>query len=307
MHPNRHPSWCGWRARRAEGRTVTDMPSALHHLVESVTDTYTVVAEHPRPGDIRPSVWEINGPDCERWFGKLHVGPKFHPREVTAYQKWTVAVGASRAPELVAADTQTSTVLITAVPGTRSRHAAPAGRAGTGCLRAGRRADASSDGGGVGRGGRPTAGPYGGIGAGARPRDGAHARRGSSSEPAPGIPTRRLHAQELDVGRELAAAAGHRLPKGRASARRQSARRGGIRHVPVVRGRGCAGRPVLGDQAPRLRARRRGAPDAGQPAPGEGNAPVGRASFMNTMPRTDFFGSRVLVARRLSSASRWPA
>lgn len=93
------------------------MPSALHHLVESVTDTYTVVAEHPRPGDIRPSVWELNGPDGERWFGKLHAGPKLHHCEVTAYQKWTVAMDAGRAPELVAADTQTRTVLITAVPG----------------------------------------------------------------------------------------------------------------------------------------------------------------------------------------------
>ncbi|QDO51657.1 aminoglycoside phosphotransferase family protein [Streptomyces sp. RLB3-5] len=93
------------------------MPSALHHLVESVTDTYTVVAEHPRPGDIRPSVWEVKGLGGERWFGKLHVGAKLHRREVTAYQKWTVAMGAGRAPELVAADTQTRTVLITAVPG----------------------------------------------------------------------------------------------------------------------------------------------------------------------------------------------
>ncbi|MEU9190682.1 hypothetical protein AB0D14_40485 [Streptomyces sp. NPDC048484] len=74
------------------------MPSALHHLVESVTDTYSVVAEHPRPGDIRPSVWEVSGPGDERWFGKLHVGAKLHRREVTAYQKWTVALGADRAP-----------------------------------------------------------------------------------------------------------------------------------------------------------------------------------------------------------------
>lgn len=93
------------------------MPSALHHLVESVTDTHSVVAEHPRPGDIRPSVWEVNGPGGERWFGKVHAGPKLHLREVTAYQKWTVALGADRAPELVAADTRTRTVLVTAVPG----------------------------------------------------------------------------------------------------------------------------------------------------------------------------------------------
>ncbi|MGW6736261.1 aminoglycoside phosphotransferase family protein [Streptomyces sp. NPDC055013] len=93
------------------------MPSALHQLVESVTDTYTVVVEHPRPGDIRPSIWEVKGPGGDRWFGKLHAGPKLHRREVTAYQKWTVALGADRAPELVAADTQTRTILITAVPG----------------------------------------------------------------------------------------------------------------------------------------------------------------------------------------------
>ncbi|MGQ4400182.1 phosphotransferase [Streptomyces hayashii] len=93
------------------------MPSALHHLVESATDTYTVVAEHPRPGDLRPSVWEVNGPGGQRWFGKCHAGPKLHQREVTAYEKWTGALGADRAPELVSADTRTCTVLVTAVPG----------------------------------------------------------------------------------------------------------------------------------------------------------------------------------------------
>ncbi|MGW1614933.1 aminoglycoside phosphotransferase family protein [Streptomyces sp. NPDC002285] len=93
------------------------MPNALHQLVESVTDTYAVVAERPRPGDIRPSVWEINGAGGERWFGKVHMGPKLHRREVTAYENWTVALGADRAPELVAADMPTRTVLVTAVPG----------------------------------------------------------------------------------------------------------------------------------------------------------------------------------------------
>ncbi|MFI5797476.1 aminoglycoside phosphotransferase family protein [Streptomyces sp. NPDC051677] len=93
------------------------MPSALHHLVESVTDTYTVVAEHPRSGDSRPSVWEVNGPGGERWFGKLHAGPKLHQREVSAYQKWTVALGVDRAPGLVSADTRTRSILVTAVPG----------------------------------------------------------------------------------------------------------------------------------------------------------------------------------------------
>ncbi|MCZ0990422.1 aminoglycoside phosphotransferase family protein [Streptomyces diastatochromogenes] len=93
------------------------MPSALHQLLRSVTHMYTVVAEHSRPGHIRPSVWEINGPQGERWFAKQHAGTKLHRREVHAYQKWTVALGSDRAPELVAADSETRTVLITAVPG----------------------------------------------------------------------------------------------------------------------------------------------------------------------------------------------
>ncbi|MFD5629985.1 phosphotransferase [Streptomyces sp. NPDC127072] len=93
------------------------MPGALHRLVESVTLTYTVVAEHSRPGNTRPSVWEVKGSGGERWYAKQHVGPKLHRREVDAYQKWTVALGADRAPELIAADTQTRTILVTAVPG----------------------------------------------------------------------------------------------------------------------------------------------------------------------------------------------
>lgn len=96
---------------------MTDLPGALHQLVKTVTDTCTVVAEHPRPGDIRPSVWEVNGPDGERWFAKQHAGPKLHRREVDAYRKWTVALGSGRAPALVAADAEARTILVTAVPG----------------------------------------------------------------------------------------------------------------------------------------------------------------------------------------------
>ncbi|MFG3363496.1 phosphotransferase [Streptomyces sp. NPDC048156] len=93
------------------------MPGALHQLVESVTDTYTVVAEHPRPGTIRPSLWEVQAPGGRRWFAKQHVGPKLHRREVDAYQKWTVALGEGRTPDLVAAEAVSHTVLVTAVPG----------------------------------------------------------------------------------------------------------------------------------------------------------------------------------------------
>ncbi|WP_171111821.1 MULTISPECIES: aminoglycoside phosphotransferase family protein [unclassified Streptomyces] len=93
------------------------MPSALRQLVESVTETYAVVAEHPRPGDIRPSLWEVRGPGGERWFAKQHVGSKLHRREVEAYQKWIPSLGSDRAPELIAADPEARTVLVTTVPG----------------------------------------------------------------------------------------------------------------------------------------------------------------------------------------------
>ncbi|MGW3031254.1 phosphotransferase [Streptomyces sp. NPDC001178] len=96
---------------------MTELPSALHQLMDSVADAYTVVAEHPRPGDIRPPVWEIRGPAGERWFAKQHAGPKLHRREVDAYRKWTGALGSDRAPTLVAADDRAHTVLVTAVPG----------------------------------------------------------------------------------------------------------------------------------------------------------------------------------------------
>ncbi|MFF4520460.1 aminoglycoside phosphotransferase family protein [Streptomyces bluensis] len=92
------------------------MPPALHQLVGSVTDIYTVVAEHPRTGS-RPSVWEIDGLQGARWFAKQHAGPKLHQREVDAYRKWTVCLGTDRAPELIASDAKTHTVLVTAVPG----------------------------------------------------------------------------------------------------------------------------------------------------------------------------------------------
>ncbi|WP_244174836.1 aminoglycoside phosphotransferase family protein [Streptomyces misionensis] len=82
-----------------------------------MTETYTVAAEHPRPGDIRPSLWEIHTPNGDRWFAKQHVGPKLHAREVNAYGNWTASLKRGRAPELLASDAASRTILVTAVPG----------------------------------------------------------------------------------------------------------------------------------------------------------------------------------------------
>lgn len=93
------------------------LPATFRRLLASVTDMYTVLAEHPRADSLRVSVWEIEGRDGSRWFAKQHAGPKLHRREVDAYRKWTGALGPDRAPSLVASDSEALTVLVTAVPG----------------------------------------------------------------------------------------------------------------------------------------------------------------------------------------------
>lgn len=94
------------------------LPAVFHSLLSTVTDTYEVIAEHPRSDSLRASVWELEVPDGTRWFAKQNAGPKLHRREVDAYQKnWTAAFGPDRTPTLVASDAETRTVLVTAVPG----------------------------------------------------------------------------------------------------------------------------------------------------------------------------------------------
>lgn len=93
------------------------LPEAFHGLMATVTDAYTVIAEHFRPDGLRASVWEIEGPDGSRWFAKQHAGPKLHRREVEAYQRWVGVLGPDRAPALIASDAEARTLLVTAVPG----------------------------------------------------------------------------------------------------------------------------------------------------------------------------------------------
>ncbi|WP_172386619.1 phosphotransferase [Streptomyces sp. MNP-20] len=96
---------------------MNTLPTAYRNLLSSVTDTYTVIAEHPRHDSLRSSVWEIEGPDGKRWFAKQNAGPKLHRREVDAYLHWITALGPDRAPTLAASDAATRTLLVTAVPG----------------------------------------------------------------------------------------------------------------------------------------------------------------------------------------------
>ncbi|MGW1374733.1 hypothetical protein ACWD6P_10745 [Streptomyces sp. NPDC002446] len=82
-----------------------------------VTDTYTVVAEHPRRDSLRSSVWKIKGLDGTRRFAKQNAGDRLHGREVDAYDHWTAALGPDRTSTLAASEAETRTRLITAVPG----------------------------------------------------------------------------------------------------------------------------------------------------------------------------------------------
>ncbi|MFJ8956510.1 phosphotransferase [Streptomyces sp. NPDC102381] len=96
---------------------MSTLPEQLHQLVVSQTDSYTVVSEHRRPSDMRPSVWEIEVPGQQRWFVKQHVGDKLHGREVDFYTNWAHLLGPNRTARLVTADTASRSVVITALPG----------------------------------------------------------------------------------------------------------------------------------------------------------------------------------------------
>lgn len=72
----------------------------------------------PRDGS---RVWELASVGGERYYLKQHQSQRFHEREVTAYRLWTPALGADRAPRLLAADPGLRAVLITALPGQIAR------------------------------------------------------------------------------------------------------------------------------------------------------------------------------------------
>jgi aminoglycoside phosphotransferase len=68
----------------------------------------------PRDGS---RIWELASATGECYYLKQHQSQRFHEREVTAYRLWTPALGAGRAPRLLAADRGLRAILITALPG----------------------------------------------------------------------------------------------------------------------------------------------------------------------------------------------
>ncbi|MFE9846574.1 phosphotransferase [Streptomyces goshikiensis] len=93
----------------------TELPHRLRVFAEGAVGRIARVSEVSwvRTGS---RVWKLTGPGGGTWYLKQHRGPKFHAREVAAYRAWVPVLG-SRAPRLVAADTEAQAVIVTALPG----------------------------------------------------------------------------------------------------------------------------------------------------------------------------------------------
>jgi Ser/Thr protein kinase RdoA (MazF antagonist) len=74
------------------------------------------VADRSWPRD-NSAVWEITTAASRQYFVKRHPSPRFHEREVTAYEEVVPSLGCGRAPELIAADQNLAAIVITGLPG----------------------------------------------------------------------------------------------------------------------------------------------------------------------------------------------
>jgi len=94
---------------------MTGPPPALRGLAERHLGSCRLVA---LPGGDRPGqrVARFRAADGREYIAKQHLAAEKHRREVHAYRRWAPALGAN-APQLLAADQATMTVLITALPG----------------------------------------------------------------------------------------------------------------------------------------------------------------------------------------------
>ncbi|MFJ3832287.1 phosphotransferase [Streptomyces sp. NPDC090046] len=96
-----------------------ELPCLLREFAERTVGPITeaVDVSWARPGS---RVWRITGSGGGTWYLKRHRAVGFHTREVAAYRMWAPALG-HHAPRLIAADTATRAVVITALAG-RSPH-----------------------------------------------------------------------------------------------------------------------------------------------------------------------------------------
>ena len=95
---------------------VTGLPEDLLGIVSHVVGEIAAVTDRSwaRP---ESAVWQITGRSGDSWFVKRHHSRRFHHREVTAYRRWTGALGSSRVPALAAANDSALAIIISGLPG----------------------------------------------------------------------------------------------------------------------------------------------------------------------------------------------
>lgn len=94
---------------------MPDPTSALHRFAEQALGPCEVAAS-PAGSPGSGFVFRIRDSRGREYVAKRHTTASKHAREVHAYRHWAPALGAGTA-QLVAADAQTMTILITALPG----------------------------------------------------------------------------------------------------------------------------------------------------------------------------------------------
>jgi Ser/Thr protein kinase RdoA (MazF antagonist) len=99
---------------------VSGLPEQLAALARSVTGPIAEVADRSWPRN-SSAVWEITDRSGSCWFVKRHSSGRFHQREVSAYRRWTIALGPGRAPDLAATNSQILAIVISGLPGRIAR------------------------------------------------------------------------------------------------------------------------------------------------------------------------------------------
>jgi Ser/Thr protein kinase RdoA (MazF antagonist) len=93
----------------------------LLKLVEPLLGSCRVIADHTGPEWREATVAEVIDSADVRWFVKRHRGGERYRRELTAYQRWVLALG-DRAPRLRAYDDTKWLLVLSAVPGAQPKH-----------------------------------------------------------------------------------------------------------------------------------------------------------------------------------------
>lgn len=93
-----------------------DIPPPLVDLAEEAVGEITSATDRSWPRETS-AVWEITTAGPHQYFVKRHPSPRFHEREVTAYQTLVPSLGPGRAPKLIATDRDLAAIVITGLPG----------------------------------------------------------------------------------------------------------------------------------------------------------------------------------------------